>query len=170
MPAADFTPNQRALLGLWGAFSSAAAQHLTTAELFAVLRDAREQVGAGGASLNIMDVNRIRSLASANARASTYLQRAGAAEGIIGRMIGQTPYARDLADQARSPEFLVRYPHTFKVNGELDTHYMTSIVQGNLEGFTKGSLLDLANADAETHALDYDVEHVGIGDIEILAR
>ena len=170
MPAADWTPPQRRLLGLWGPISSVVMQHADTATLWQTIREAADRFGISDLRPTIMDVNAIRSLAVGNRAAAERLTRALPDYGITDAHIGQTPLARDLADQARSPEFLVRYPHLFTVEGREETHWMSSIVQGSLQGFTKQSLLDLVNADAETWSLDYDVQHVGVGDIEILAR
>lgn len=170
MPATDWTPSQRRLLGLWGQISSAVLARADTATVFQTIRDAAERYGITDLRPTIFDVNAIRHLAVQNRAARDRLTAALGDHGITGAMIGQTPLARDLADQARSPEYLVRYPHYFTVEGREDTHWMSSVITGSLEGFTKQSLLDLVNADAETWSLDYDVQHVGVGDVEILAR
>ena len=170
MPASDWTPSQRKLLGLWGPISSVVMQHADTATLWQTIRDSADRFGVSSLSPTIADVNAVRHLAVSNRNAFDLLTRALPEYGITGAHIGQTPLARSLADQARSPEFVVRYPHMFTVEGRDETHWMSSIITGSLEGFTKGSLLDLVNADAETWSSDYGVEHVGVGDIEILAR
>ena len=170
MPATDWTPSQRKLLALWGPISSAVLARADTATLWQTIRDAADRFGVSDLRPTLADVNAVRHLAVVNRASTDRLARALPEYGITGAMIGQTPLARDLADQARSPEFLVRYPHLFTVEGREETHWMSSIITGSLEGFTKESLLDLVNADAETWSLDYDVQHVGVGDIEILAR
>lgn len=170
MPAVDWTPSQRRLLGLWGPISSAVLARADTASIWRTIRDAADRFGVSDLRPTLSDVNAVRHLAVQNRVALDQISRALPEYGITGAMIGQTPLARDLADQARSPEFLVRYPHYFTVEGREETHWMSSVVTGTLAGFTKQSLLDLVNADAETWSLDYDVQHVGVGDIEILAR
>lgn len=170
MPAADWSPSQRKLLGLWGPISSVVMQHADTATLWQTIRDAADRFGVSDLRPTIMDVNAIRSLAVSNRAAADALTRALPEYGLTGAHIGQTPLARDLADQARSPEFVVRYPHLYTVEGRDETHWMSSIITGTLQGFTKQSLLDLVNADAETWSSDYGVQHVGVGDVEILAR
>ena len=170
MPATDWSPSQRKLLGLWGPISGAVLARADTATLWRTIRDAAARYGVSSLNVTIQDVNAVRSLAVGNRAAMERLQRAAPSDGIIGAMIGQTPLARSLSDQARSPEFIVRYLHAYEVNGVQETHYMSSIITGDLQGVTKDSLLATANEDAEQHALDYGVEHVGVGEVELLAR
>lgn len=170
MAATDWSPGQRKLLALWGPISGAVLARADTATLWATIRDAAARYGVPSLSVSIQDVNAVRSLAVGNRAAMERLQRAAPSDMVTGAMIGQTPLSRSLSDQARAPEFIVRYLHEYEVNGVSETHYMSSIVTGSLTGTTLDSLLNLANEDAEQHALDYGVEHVGVGDVELLAR
>jgi len=164
----DFTTGQRKLLAYWGTIQSAVSQRVSTADLWAAVRDAADAEGVSLKGSTAIDMGRLRSIAGSMRNAQEQLQQGRPDQVITGSMIATDLSARPLQDQLLAPSWIVRFEHDVTVNGELQTLWRSSVFESSLPP-TIGDLRSSVEADAVALADDYDVTHVGVGRMQISA-
>lgn len=164
----DLTPGMKKLAPWFGVIQGGTWQGLSTEELWDRLRDAVAFDKLPLPEVSATDVSRLRGIAASQREAMNEFRRATAETTIAASMIAQDISSRPLTEQALTPRFMVRFEWQSTEGGELLTEWKTSVWTGVLPP-TKDSLLEQIGRDAERLGDDYDREHVGIGDILILA-
>lgn len=146
---ADLNPRQQKALGTyWGVIQAAAAQHMTTADLWAAIRGAAEAAGLESPGVNAADISTLRGYAGAMVRAADALAASEPSLGLTSSMIATAPWARSLAEQNLNPMFQA----TFKITGLSPTGspvegWLTSVFNTETLPDTVGGLLDQLQQD-----------------------
>lgn len=162
----EFSPGARRLLGFWGVIQAGVAQRASTADLWSMVRDAAAAEGVELHGANAIDLGQLRSLAAGNRNAGEQFARAAGNLGITTEMIGTELWSRAPLEQGITPRWLVRFQQTTESEGEQSTGWRAASYLGNLPA-TKQQLLDELDAHAQDMAVDYDTEHIGIGDVVV---
>lgn len=156
-------------LAYWGEIEYAAANRLTTADLWASLRAAAAELGQESPGVTVQQVNEVRHLATGIQAASRRLERIDPSSSIRdGRLIAEAPWSRSLAERSALPMYQVRYQHTVDGPNGVETAWRTSTFRGELPR-TLGDLQDAIDEDAENLADKYGGAHVGVSAMQILA-
>ena len=139
---------QRALGTYWGVIQAAAAQHMTTADLWAAIRGAAEQAGLASPGVNASDISVLRGYAGAMVRAADALAASEPGLGLTSSMIATAPWARPLAEQNLSPMFQATYKITgLSPTGAPVEGWLTSVFNTQTLPGTVGELLDQLSQD-----------------------
>lgn len=162
------SPAGRAALGYWPQIELAAAEGLTTADLWALIRDAADELGLSSPGVTVQGVSELRGIASGMQRRSGEIARLPDEKTLTGRLLTLAPWARSAGERKANPQYHVRYQHTTRQNGELVTEWRTSKFGGKFPG-TLGDLRRLVEVDAQQLAKKYGVEHVGVDGLELWA-
>lgn len=168
MPARTTDPAVLRAMGLyWPAIQAAANQHVTTAELWAAIRDAAASQGLDRPGVSLTAVNTLRAAATRMARAAEALNVAARDAGFDG-LIGQAPWSAPLDVQAAAPSYLIGLTLGGTTGGERADRYATIRWEGPLPT-SVGDLLDAITGDAANMAADYDLEYEGFSGLSIVA-
>lgn len=103
------TPGVKALLGLWGTITGAAAQRLPTAQLYSAIYNAQVEQGMAPGGFGMRDVNTLRSMATSWARSPQAIERAQGSSPLGTDMVALAPWSRGLAARNADPAFEIRY-------------------------------------------------------------
>jgi hypothetical protein len=155
-------------LPYWGEIRNAAANHLTTQQLWQSIRFAQERLGSQGYGPTLLGVSELRGRAGAIQRAADELAAASPRKNLTGRYVTQAPWARSTAVQRVDPKYQATFAHQSLKDGEQVTTWRSVIFSGQLPP-TIGAFQQAIDEDAIALADDYDEEHVGVSDIQLLA-
>lgn len=171
----ELTPGQKALLPFWGNIQSAVSQRVSTADLWAAVREASAAEGVVLRGVSATDMSGLRGLAASQRNGSQSFDTARPDQVITGQMIAQDLSSRSLQDQALAPSWIVRFEQDLNVSGRLMTVWRSSVFEGSLP-ITKGDLMNTLDTDAEqllaasSGGIDAtSAVHIGIGRIQIVA-
>lgn len=159
----------RRALAFFPSARGAAAQRMSTADFYQALRDAGATFGNAPGGLSFQDVNQLRGAATGLRNAAERLARAPESNAIDATMIGVTPYARGLAEQATMPLYHVGVTlNTITNEGDEQSRYTVVQFTGQLPP-TKGELFAAVQRDAQALADAYEEQYAGHSVVEILA-
>lgn len=164
----DFTPGQLQLLAYWGTIQQAVSERASTADLWSAVRNVAAAEGVSFIGVTATDMSALRGIAAGQRNARETLAAARPDQAIEPTMIASDLSARGQAEQNLAPSWLVRFEHDITVNGQLQTVWRTSTIDGFLPA-TKSDLLASVTQDAVGMADDYGVTHIGVGQMQISA-
>lgn len=154
------------LLYFWGDILAATQQRKQTYEIWNDIKSRAQQEGIDLSGVTIFDMNKLRGLATSIRNAQENFARAADDAVISPSMVSFNVNSRGLDEIATSPIYQIRFQQTVLENGEEQTYWRT--IQYTVDiPITKGMLMDEITAGAMTMAADYNVEHLGISDIQI---
>lgn len=167
MPANNLS--SQTSLAYYGAILGAAQGGANTQDVWAAVRAMSEALDGGYPLPSIQDVSRMRSHANSEINATNTLARADAQQRIESTMIGLPPYARDANERQLSQRWQVNFEHhTRDSEGNLSVEWKT-VMFGSMN-MTVGELRDRVENAGQAIADKYGVEHVGIGQINLIER
>lgn len=153
----------------WGVINSAAAEALTTAQLWDQIRGFEAEQGISRPAGLFTAVSSMRSLAVSQRIARDALTNADASVALTADHIAQDISSRPLSEQALAPAYQVRFKATvLTAEGSLD-RWLTVVNNGILPA-TKGDLVALVASSAIDMSTTYGQLLVGLtGDLMITA-
>lgn len=154
-------------LAYWPQIEWAAANHLTTADLWANIHAAADELGLSSPGAPLQGVNELRAMATRIQAASARLNTAPPTNRLRAEYRALAPWSRSQRQMNTSPMYSVRFAHTFMSNGEQITEWRTSVFNGRPPR-TVGQLFELVDNDARNLAKDYGVEHLSADDLQLL--
>lgn len=164
----NFTPGQQKLLLYWGSIVNSVFQRVSTADLWDNVRTVAKQEGVELTGVRMTDMNALRSIAARQRTAQENLNAARPGSVITAGMIASDLSARSPQAQQLAPKSIVRFQHDITVDGQLQTVWRASTIDGPLPA-TVDDLRFQVEQDAEAMADDYGVTHIGIGLMQISA-
>lgn len=153
-------------LPYWSAVRNAAANHLTTQQLWESIRVLQEQYGTIGRGPTVQGISALRGIAGAIVRSADEFAALPDTKTLRGFSITRAPWSRPIGQQRGNPMYQVQFLHTFSLNGDEQSAWRTIAFDGRLPR-TVGELREQVDQDAESMADDYDVEHLGVDNISI---
>jgi hypothetical protein len=168
MASNQLTQAETAALAYWPQIEYAARSGLNTADLWATIRDAAEELGLSSPGVTIQGVSGLRSRAVAIQRREETFAGLADSKRLTGRDVGTAPWSRSPGERRALPKFQVRFEHTFNQAGEQRTEWRTALFEGKLPR-TAGELRALVEGDAVQLGNKYGVEHIGIDSLQLLA-
>lgn len=147
----DLTPGYRSALRFWPSVKAAARQHMTTGQVWDMVRRAAAAAGATTSPMNGADLSRLRGAAGAALRAEQAFGRALPHQAITSEMIAQAPWAPITAASAAAPNHHVDYwVRVLTDTGEEVLKEYASVFGGPVPiPATVGELTDLLAEDAQ---------------------
>ena len=153
----------------WGIINSAAAERLTTAQLWDQIRGFEEEQGISRPAGLFKQVSAMRSLAVSQRIARDALSSLAADGGILAVDIALVIYARPPAVQALAPSYAVRFKASV-LTGEGTIDRWLTITDISVLPATKGELTSLVASSALGMSTTYGQLLVGLtGDMMITA-
>lgn len=153
---------------VWERVQGATTQRATTAQVWDAIRAAAAEEGRPIPPDAFQTVNRLRSMSVGLRNATEAFRSAEGNQVIVDRMIGTTPYARDLNAQNAMPRWQVSFQQLTQTETGVSLVWRSDIFTGALPT-TKADLINELNATGLLLAEQYNVRHVGIGDVQIAA-
>lgn len=164
----DLSPEAQRALAYWGPISRAASEHMTTRELWGAIRAESERLGLPSPGVTVRGVSQLRGLAGGIESRAREFNTYSDSRVLRGSMAAQAPWSRPLGEQRALPQYQIRFQHQYTSRGEQVTEWRTTMIPARLPR-TVGDLRDLVAGDALQLARKYGVEHLGIGDLQVLA-
>jgi len=160
----------RALSQFYGFILAGAAGGVSTHDLWSTVQTAAlEQAGSPLSGVTIMDMNVLRGLAGSQLAAAAAFAAASDVQGITSGMMANELDQRPWAERQSSPEYIVRFEHTFYTpDQEISTEWRTTV--WHQLPVTKRLLMDQLEEDAEGLSEKYQVESIGVGSVMITLR
>lgn len=166
----ELTPGAKAGLRYFGAIQGAVDRRASTADIWAAIRGASESFGVETAGIDVKAVNVLRSYAADIRNKTENLTAAPDFHAIDGSHISTAPWARPLEQRDAIGKWQARFEHVTLDDGVISRDYRTVIFSGQLPGDgSVGTLRSEVESDAAELANKYNLEHVGIGDITLMA-
>lgn len=163
------TPNgPTSPLAYWPAIERAGMQGMTTAALWAEIRNAAAEYGFEKPGISLMQVNQLRAAATAIGRAAAGLAKAADDDNPLS-FVGVPPYAAPLATRDTAPMYLVRFEQTIEVDGEQQTAWRSIRVTGSQMPATVADFGTFMDQETEAMADTYNGSSVGYSSVSILA-
>lgn len=151
----ELTPGLAKVIARYGgAIQAAAANHLSTADVWQAIRDSADAQGFETVGVSATDVSRARGIYGRMVRAADTLANADLDSAIDGSMIGQAPWSPPLDVQAAAPEWMA----TFKLSGVRDGEPVEewhSVYLGSDLPDTVGDLWDLLGDEGDIMGDNY---------------
>lgn len=169
--AADpsLTPRQVKALSYWGVIESTRATNVSQSALWAAIHAEAQSRGEASLGFNAGDLARVLGFANSIRRTATDIAGASTDTPLTDISIGAAPWQRSLAEQATIPQWQARFIHTTTdADGNELLDWRTVTLTGTLP-YTIGDLYDTLDAQAESMAAGYNVEHVSIEDLQLFA-
>jgi hypothetical protein len=166
-PTSHLSPAAQAAMPYWRDIDYAAAEKLTTEDMWTMIKDRAEEYGLSSPGVSAVGVAQLRGLATGLQRSTTAFERLADTRSLPGRFWTQAPWARSRAEQRALPKFNVRFQHTFTRNGETVTEWRTSVFETKPPR-NVGELRAMVQGDAINLARKYGAEHIGISDLQLL--
>lgn len=163
----DLTPDAVQAMRYWRWIEEAASLRMTTADLWAIIRDVAEEQGYSSPGVTLRGVSELRGIAGQIHGASNRLGRAEDYEHVTERHVAMPPWASQSAGQGPMTSYQVRFQHTTLGPDGEQTNWRTSVFHGNLPA-TVGELRAAVGEDAEQFAEGYGQTHLGIGSLQVL--
>lgn len=161
------SPRRLSLSALWGDIQRGVNEHIGTAELWQMARDAATARGFDGVSGGIAEMNRLRGTAGAIREAALRFAKMGTNELITPSVFAPDINAQSIAGRSLTPVFRVRFEHTVTTStGEQVTTHRTVSFPFQLPP-TKAALLEELNLNAAAMAEQYGEINNGVDGIEI---
>lgn len=157
-----------AALPYWSAVRNAAANHLTTQQLWESIREVQERFGTVGHGPTVQGISQLRGIAGAIVRTGDELARLPDTKTLRGFTVVRAPWARPTAAQRANPAYQVQFQHRFSIGGEESTQWRTIMFEGRLPR-TVGELREQLDQDVLSLSDDYDVEHLDATDFQIVS-
>lgn len=154
-------------LPYWPRIEYAAANNLTTAALWSLIRDDAAELGLEAPGVGIVGVSQLRGIAAGIQRNSAALNAAADERRLLTSMVSRPPWAGDTPRDAASRGYTVRFQHTTVVDGAESTEWRSVRFSGALPR-TVGDLRDLVNRDAIQLARKYKSAHVSADALQLL--
>ena len=151
----------------WGAIEYAAQTGMTTADLWANIREAALEQDLASPGVTVQDVSVLRGVAGRIVGTGRQLQDAPGNRVVSGRYVAEAPWARSPGARKAAPEWHFRFLHTVEQDGEQIQQWRTVRFQGQRPR-TVAELLSAAEEDADHLADEYGQTHVGIADWQLL--
>lgn len=164
----DLSPAARKALAYWPQIEMAAAERMTTADLWSLLQDAAEEMGLESPGVTLRGVSELRGLATTIQASGRRLERLGDSAALSGQHVAEAPWSRSLAEQNALGIYQVRYQHTTLTADGPETNWRTSVFYGELPG-TVGELRAAIEEDAGQLANKYGVDHVDFSNVQVLS-
>lgn len=165
----DLTPRQTKALFYWGTIQRAAAEHMSTAELWAAIREQSGTSRGEPIGFTAADISTLRGYAGRIEQRAQALGALSRSDAITADVVGLAPYARGLDQRNASPEYHVRFVlTTVDSAGNQDFRWATSRYRGTLPA-TMGDLLDSLTNDAIGISQGYGVNFAGLDSVQILS-
>lgn len=164
----DLPPDAQRALAYWPQIELAAHYGMTTADLWSLIRDAADELGLASPGVTVRGVSALRGMAGQIQERGRQFSQLPDSRRVTGRYVSTPIWARPAAAQRALPMFQVRFQHTFTQNGEQQTQWRTSMFQGRLN-HTAGQLRSLIALDAANMAREYNTEHLGVSDLQVMA-
>ena len=160
----------RALSQFYGSILAGAAGGVSTHDLWSLVQSAAvEQVGSPLSGVSIMDMNVLRGLAGSQLNAAAAFAAASPVQAITNEMWANEIDQRPWAERQASPQYIVRFEHSFlDPNGNVATEWRASV--WDTLPITKFDLMDQLEQDAEGLSEKYQVQTVGVGSVMITLR
>lgn len=153
----------------WGIVNSAAAEKLTTAQLWDQIRGFEQEQGVSRPQGLFQAVSSMRSLAVSQRVARDALTGLGADAAILAEHIAQDISSRPPGEQALAPAYQIRFKATVLTGAGTQDRWLTIINNGLLPA-TKGELTTLVASSAIDMSTGYGQLLVGLtGDMMITA-
>lgn len=153
----------------WGIINSAAAERLTTAQLWDQIRGFEAEQGINRPAGLFSAVSSMRSLATSQRVAREALSSLSADAAILAEHIAPEINARPPAEQALAPAYTIRFQATVLGSNGMEDRWLTIVNTGMLPG-TKGELDALVGSSALGMSTSYGQMLVGLtGDMMITA-
>lgn len=166
MPNRDLPPEAAQY---WGVIRSAAANRMTTAELWGKIRQFEENRGITRPAGMFGYVSQMRSMATQSRMASGRLTAAGPDTVIQAEHIGPELHARPLQQQALNPKYVARFKATVVTATGEATKWLSFIFHNALPA-TKGALMAFLHLNAPSIGIGSEELVTGItGDVELVA-
>jgi len=164
----DLTPEARKALAYWPQIELAAAERMTTADLWSTIQDAAEELGLSSPGVTLRGVSQLRSIATQIQASGRRLETLADAADLTGQHIAEAPWSRSMAEQNALGIYQVRYQHTTLTADGPETNWRTSVFYGQLPG-TVGELRDAIEEDAGQLANKYGVSHLDFSNVQVLS-
>lgn len=164
----DLTPAARKALAYWPQIELAAAERMTTADLWSTIQDAAEELGLASPGVTLRGVSELRGIATTIQASGRRLERLMDSADLTGRHVAEAPWSRSLAERDALGIYQVRYQHTTLTPEGPETNWRTSVFYGQLPG-SVGELRDALAEDAAQLANKYGVDHVDLSNVQVLA-
>lgn len=166
---ADLTPRQTRALAYWGPIEHAVGERATTADIWAAIRQSSGTSKGEPIGFNSADLSVVRAYAARIRNAADTLAGATGNQGVTAGMVAEAPWARPLAERNTLPMWQVRFEHaTRNAEGVIETAWRTAVYTGSLAP-TVDDLASDVEGDAIGIAAEYNVAHVGISSLQVLA-
>ena len=169
--AADssLTPRQVKALSYWGVIEASRASNVSQSALWDAIHAEAASRGETRLGFNAGDLAKIMGFANSIRRTATDIAGASTDTPLTDIRIGSAPWQRSLAEQATIPQWQARFIHTtVDAAGNELLDWRTVTLTGTLP-YTIGDLYDTLDAQAESMAAGYNVEHVSIEDLQLFA-
>ena len=164
----DLTPRQTKALLYWGTIQRAASEHMSTADLWAAIRQQSGTVKGEPIGFTAADISTLRGYAGRIEQRAQALGALARGDAITSDVIGLAPYARGLDQRNATPEYHVRFVlTTVDSAGNQDFRWATSRYRGTLPP-TMADLMDSITNDAIGIAQGYQLNFAGLDSVQIL--
>lgn len=155
-------------LPYWSAVRNAAATHRTTQQLWESIRALQAEYGTIGSGPTVQGISALRGIAGQIERTSREFEALADNKGTRGLTITRAPWARSPGQQRADPRYQVSFLHTFQIGEEQSTQWRSVMFDGRLPR-TVGELREQLDQDIESMSDDYDVEHIGASNFQIMS-
>lgn len=155
-------------LPYWSAIRNAAANHLTTQQLWEGIRAVQETYGTIGRGPTVQGISALRGVAGSITRSAEHFATLADSKSLRAVTITRAPWARTPGAQRANPAYQVQFLHTFNVGDEQQQQWRTIMFEGRLPR-TVGELREQIDQDVLSLSDDYDVEHVDATDFQIVS-
>lgn len=155
-------------LPYWSAIRGAAVNHLTTAQLWAAIREVQEQYGTIGHGPTVQGISVLRGIAGAIVQTGDELAKLPDSKGLRALTVARAPWARSLGQQRANPRYQVQFQHTFQIGEEQTTQWRTIMFDGRLPQ-TVGELRSQIEEDVQNLSDDYNVAHIDATSFQLMS-
>lgn len=163
----ELSPQARRGLPYWGIIERAASEGLGTADLWADIHEAAEEMGLESPGVSAAGVAELYSRAVGIQNRSTRMDNSDPGERMDGRYITDAPWQRTQAERDGLSVWQVRYEHTVITGDGPQSEWRTSTFTGSLPDTIAG-IREAIEQDAAQLAVKYDVSHVSLSSIQVL--
>lgn len=163
----DLSPEATKALAYWGPISRAAADRMTTADLWSAIRDEADRLGLASPGVTVRGVSELRGVAGGIQRVSDQFNALPGHRVMRGTMAAEAPWSPAPGSRRTFPQYQVRFQHTYNHQGEQVTEWRTTMIPANLVR-TVDDLRRAVAGDALQLARKYGVEHVDVSGLQPL--
>lgn len=164
----ELPASARRALTYWGSIQSSVSERASTAQVWDAIRGAAAELGLDSPGVTVQGVNVLRGYAAAGRNSMEALSKAPDTAGIESRYVSAAPWGRSDREQNAVSRYQVRFEHVTLNEGQETTNWRTLMLTGDMPA-TVGDLRQAVDDAGNELADDYDLEHVGIGPIQILS-